>query len=91
MAQQQPLPIPQALSSLKVLFSSSRLTSCGITDRQIPTALSYVDGDEYYGTQAKAFLVRNPTNTIAYFRDFLGQEYDCHYSQNLISWSDDKT
>lgn len=38
--------------------------------------LSYVDGDEYYGTQAKAFLVRNPSNTIAYFRDFLGQEYD---------------
>lgn len=45
------------------------------TDRQIPTTLSYVDGDEYYGTQAKAFLVRNPTNTIAYFKDFLGQEY----------------
>jgi len=37
--------------------------------------LSYVDGDEYYGTQAKSFLVRNPTNTIAYFRDFLGKEY----------------
>lgn len=36
--------------------------------------LSYVDGDEYYGAQAKAFLVRNPTNTIAYFRDFLGKE-----------------
>jgi molecular chaperone DnaK (HSP70) len=44
-------------------------------DRQIPTTLSYVDGDEYYGTQAKSFLVRNPTNTIAYFKDFLGQEY----------------
>ncbi|EHK22675.1 uncharacterized protein TRIVIDRAFT_81654 [Trichoderma virens Gv29-8] len=44
-------------------------------DRQIPAALSYVDGDEYYGAQAKAFLVRNPTNTIAYFRDFLGQEF----------------
>ncbi|KAG5976640.1 hypothetical protein E4U56_001725 [Claviceps arundinis] len=44
-------------------------------DRQIPTALSYVDGDEYYGTQAKAFLVRNPSNSIAYFRDFLGKEY----------------
>lgn len=46
-----------------------------LSDRQIPTTLSYVDGDEYYGTQAKAFLVRNPTNTIAYFKDFLGQEY----------------
>lgn len=46
-----------------------------LADRQIPTALSYVDGDEYYGTQAKAFLVRNPSNSIAYFRDFLGKEY----------------
>ncbi|KAG5982436.1 hypothetical protein E4U55_001884 [Claviceps digitariae] len=44
-------------------------------DRQIPTALSYVDGDEYYGSQAKAFLVRNPSNSIVYFRDFLGKEF----------------
>ncbi|KAM5346862.1 hypothetical protein ACJ41O_009867 [Fusarium nematophilum] len=44
-------------------------------DRQIPTVLSYVDGDEYYGGQAKNFLVRNPDNTIANFRDFLGQEF----------------
>ncbi|RFU75636.1 regulator [Trichoderma arundinaceum] len=44
-------------------------------DRQIPTTLSYVDGDEYYGAQAKSFLVRNPTNTIAFFKDFLGQEF----------------
>ncbi|KAL6917788.1 hypothetical protein ACHAPO_000405 [Fusarium lateritium] len=44
-------------------------------DRQIPTVLSYIDGDEYYGGQAKAFLVRNPDNTIANFRDFLGQEF----------------
>ncbi|KAK2067329.1 hypothetical protein P8C59_001080 [Phyllachora maydis] len=44
-------------------------------DRQIPTILSYVDGDEYYGQQAKAFLVRNPTNTVAYFRDFLGKDF----------------
>ncbi|KAL2161376.1 hypothetical protein VTH06DRAFT_8599 [Thermothelomyces fergusii] len=44
-------------------------------DRQIPTILSYVEGDEYYGQQAKNFLVRNPTNTIAYFRDFLGKEF----------------
>ncbi|KAJ4140173.1 Hsp70 protein that interacts with Zuo1p [Fusarium equiseti] len=43
--------------------------------RQIPTVLSYVDGDEYYGGQAKAFLVRNPDNTIANFRDYLGQEF----------------
>lgn len=44
-------------------------------DRQIPSILSYVDGEEYYGQQAKNFLVRNPSNTIAYFRDFLGQEF----------------
>ncbi|KAL2170864.1 hypothetical protein VTG60DRAFT_4351 [Thermothelomyces hinnuleus] len=44
-------------------------------DRQIPTILSYVEGDEYYGQQAKNFLVRNPKNTIAYFRDFLGKEF----------------
>lgn len=45
------------------------------TDRQIPTILSYIDGDEYSGQQAKNFLVRNPKNTVAYFRDFLGKEY----------------
>ncbi|KAJ4298651.1 Hsp70 protein that interacts with Zuo1p [Collariella sp. IMI 366227] len=44
-------------------------------DRQIPTILSYVDGDEYYGQQAKNFLVRNPKNTVAYFREFLGKEF----------------
>ncbi|KAK3695463.1 HSP70-domain-containing protein [Podospora appendiculata] len=44
-------------------------------DRQIPTILSYVDGEEYYGQQAKAFLVRNPQNTAAYFRDFLGKDF----------------
>ncbi|VBB73468.1 Putative ribosome-associated complex subunit SSZ1 [Podospora comata] len=45
-------------------------------DRQIPTILSYVDGDEYYGQQAKAFLIRNPNNTVAYFRDFLGKDFE---------------
>ncbi|CAI4210821.1 unnamed protein product [Parascedosporium putredinis] len=44
-------------------------------DRQIPTVLSYADGDEYYGGQAKNFLVRNASNTLAYFKDFLGQEF----------------
>ncbi|OIW31359.1 putative heat shock protein [Coniochaeta ligniaria NRRL 30616] len=43
-------------------------------DRQIPAILSYVDGEEYYGQQAKSFLVRNPKNTVAYFRDFLGKD-----------------
>lgn len=48
------------------------LTRC--IDRQIPTILSYVNGEEYYGQQAKAFLVRNPTNTVGYFKDFNGKE-----------------
>ena len=44
-------------------------------DRQIPSILSYVDGEEYHGTQAKSQLVRNSKNTIAYFRDYLGKDY----------------
>lgn len=44
-------------------------------DRQIPTALSYVDGEEFNGAQAKNQLIRNPKNTVAFFRDFLGKEY----------------
>lgn len=56
-------------------------------DRQIPTVLSYVDGDEYYGGQAKAFLVRNPENTIANFRDFLGQEYAAAFSPRIDLWN----
>lgn len=44
-------------------------------DRQIPSVLSYLDGDEFHGGEAKAQLVRNPANTVAYFRDFLGKKY----------------
>jgi molecular chaperone DnaK (HSP70) len=44
-------------------------------DRQIPSILSYVDGEEYHGSQAKTQLVRNSKNTIAYFRDYLGKVY----------------
>lgn len=44
-------------------------------DRQIPTILSYIDGEEYYGTQAKSFLVRNSKNTVAYFKDLLGRDF----------------
>jgi molecular chaperone DnaK (HSP70) len=43
-------------------------------DRQIPSILSYVSGEELHGGQAKSQLVRNSKNTVAYFRDFLGQE-----------------
>ncbi|TLD22059.1 hypothetical protein PspLS_07951 [Pyricularia sp. CBS 133598] len=63
-------------------------------DRQIPTILSYVDGEEYYGAQAKAFLVRNPKNTVSYFRDFLGQDFKsidpthCHASAHPQEASD---
>ena len=44
-------------------------------DRQIPSIISYVDGEEYHGTQAKTQLVRNSKNTVAYFRDYLGKDY----------------
>ncbi|KAF2197956.1 heat shock protein-like protein 70 [Delitschia confertaspora ATCC 74209] len=59
-------------------------------DRQIPSILSYVDGEEFQGTQAKAQLVRNAKNTVAYFRDFLGQEFKsidptpCHQSAHPV-------
>ncbi|TVY19134.1 Ribosome-associated complex subunit SSZ1 [Lachnellula arida] len=44
-------------------------------DRQIPTIISYVDGEEYNGQQAKQQLIRNYKNTVAYFRDYLGQDF----------------
>ncbi|SLM34617.1 chaperone dnak [Lasallia pustulata] len=55
-------------------------------DRQIPSILSYIEGEEYHGTQAKSQLVRNSKNTVAYFRDYLGKSFDsidptpCHAS-----------
>ncbi|EGW35634.1 uncharacterized protein SPAPADRAFT_58845 [Spathaspora passalidarum NRRL Y-27907] len=45
-------------------------------DRFIPSALSYVGGDEYHGTQAEARLIRNPDSTIVNFRDFIGKQFD---------------
>ncbi len=44
-------------------------------DRHIPSILSYIEGEEYHGTQAKSQLVRNSKNTVAYFRDYLGKRY----------------
>ncbi|KAB8356584.1 hypothetical protein FH972_024166 [Carpinus fangiana] len=44
-------------------------------DRQIPSILAYVDGEEFHGTQAKSQLVRNSKNTVAGFRDFLGKDF----------------
>lgn len=55
-------------------------------DRQIPSILSYVEGEEFHGTQAKTQFARNSQNTVAYFRDFLGKSFDsidptnCHAS-----------
>ncbi|KAK2763690.1 Hsp70 protein that interacts with Zuo1p [Arachnomyces sp. PD_36] len=55
-------------------------------DRHIPSILSYIDGEEYHGAQAKSQLIRNPKNTVAYFRDFLGKDFKsidptpCHAS-----------
>lgn len=51
-------------------------------DRQIPTVLSYVDGEEYTGNQAKAFLIRNAKNTVVSFKDFLGKEYVLPHTQS---------
>ena len=44
-------------------------------DRQIPSILSYVDGEEFHGAQAKAQLVRNSDNTVGGFRDYIGKRY----------------
>jgi molecular chaperone DnaK (HSP70) len=47
-------------------------------ERQIPSILSFSEGEEYHGGQAKTQLVRNGANTIAGFRDWLGQKYKVH-------------
>jgi molecular chaperone DnaK (HSP70) len=44
-------------------------------DRQIPSILSYVESEEFHGTQAKAQLIRNSKNTVGYFRDYLGKDF----------------
>jgi molecular chaperone DnaK (HSP70) len=43
-------------------------------ERQIPSTLSYSEGEEYHGGQAKTQLIRNSANTIISFRDWLGQK-----------------
>lgn len=63
-------------------------------DRQIPSSLSYVDGEELHGGQAKGQFVRNAKNTVAYFRDFLGQDFKsidpspCHQSAHPVQKDD---
>ena len=44
-------------------------------ERQIPSILSYSEGQEYHGGQAKGQLVRNAANTVTLFRDWLGLKY----------------
>ncbi|RDL35935.1 putative Ribosome-associated complex subunit SSZ1 [Venustampulla echinocandica] len=63
-------------------------------DRQIPSILSYVDGEEYNGQQARQQLIRNSKNTVACFRDFLGQDFKsidpthCHASAHPQAHND---
>lgn len=63
-------------------------------DRQIPSVISYIGGDEFHGTQAKSQLVRNSKNTVAYFRDFLGKDFKaidptpCHASAHPVEHGD---
>lgn len=63
------------------------------SDRQIPSILSYIAGEEFQGAQAKAQLVRNPRNTVAYFRDFVGKESVMPWHLRHFIWSaaDDMT
>src|ERR1700759_755754 len=59
-------------------------------DRQIPSILSYIEGEEFHGTQAKAQLIRNSKNTVAFFRDYIGKDYKsidptpCHASAHPL-------
>ncbi|KAL3477773.1 Hsp70 protein-domain-containing protein [Aspergillus californicus] len=59
-------------------------------DRQIPTILSYIEGEEFHGSQAKSQLIRNSKNTVAYFRDYLGKNFKsidptpCHNSAHPL-------
>ncbi|AMD19234.1 HBR333Cp [Eremothecium sinecaudum] len=54
-------------------------------ERSIPSCLSYVGNDEYHGGQALQQLIRNPTNTIVNFRDFIGLSYsECDVSRCTI-------
>lgn len=59
-------------------------------DRQIPSILSYVSGEEFQGTQAKAQMVRNPRNTVAFWRDYIGKDFKdidptpCHGSAHPV-------
>ncbi|CAI5759113.1 unnamed protein product [Candida verbasci] len=44
-------------------------------DRAIPSALSYINSDEYHGNQALSRIIRNPESTVVNFRDFIGKKF----------------
>ncbi|KAJ2302452.1 Hsp70 protein that interacts with Zuo1p [Coemansia sp. RSA 2706] len=44
-------------------------------EHKTPTFIAFSGGEEFHGSQAKHQLVRNAANTIAGFRDMLGQAY----------------
>lgn len=51
-------------------------------ERQIPSILSYSEGEEYHAGQAKSQLVRNGQNTLVSFRDWLGRKYlNIHFAR----------
>ncbi|QSS63484.1 hsp7-like protein [Histoplasma capsulatum] len=70
----------------EVIANEEGATNGVCIDRHIPSILSYVDAEEYHGNQAKIQLIRNSSNTVAYFRDFLGKDFKsidptpCHAS-----------
>lgn len=73
--------VKRKLSPTKTEVSQRKATIVDVypsnidVDRQIPSILSYVEGEEFHGGQAKSQLIRNPKNTVTSFRDFLGKEY----------------
>ncbi|KAL8866658.1 MAG: hypothetical protein Q9174_006166 [Haloplaca sp. 1 TL-2023] len=65
---------PEEVLAIGISFGNSNSGIAYTTS--IPSILSYIEGEEFQGTQAKSQLVRNSQNTVAYFRDFIGKEYD---------------
>ncbi|OLL22860.1 Heat shock protein 70 [Neolecta irregularis DAH-3] len=56
-------------------------------DRQIPSILGYLEGEEYHGNQAKQQLVRNKDNVICGFREVIDNFGFCSDDINLLSFS----
>ena len=80
-------PTEEAQTTLGIAFGNSTtqiafISRAGVPEcianedgeRQIPSILSYAEGEEYHGGQAKSQLVRNSANTVILFRDWLSQK-----------------